>query len=152
MENQALYQVSEITLAYTPKIKPGERPKVSTFKEAYQLFLSSWDTGKIEFIEEFKVMLLNTRKKVLGIYTVSSGGFKECLIDAKLVFASALLGCATDIILAHNHPSGDKSPSANDLHLTRKLSEVGTLLDIRVVDHIIVTLDGYYSFADEVVL
>lgn len=152
MENQALNQVSEITLTYRPQIRPQERPKVTTSKEAYDILLSSWDKGKIEFIEEFKVILLNTRKKVLGIYTVSTGGIKECLVDTKLVFASALLGCATDIILAHNHPSGNKMPSAQDLHLTRKLSEVGKLLDIKVEDHIIVTVDGYYSFADEGVL
>jgi DNA repair protein RadC len=152
MENQTLNQVSEITLTYRPQIRPQERPKVITSKEAYDILLSSWDKGKIEFIEEFKVMLLNARKKVLGIYTVSTGGLKECLVDAKLVFASALLGCATDIVLAHNHPSGNKSPSVQDLNLTKKLSEIGKLLDINVVDHIIVTLDSYYSFADESIL
>jgi len=152
MENQTLNQVAEISLTYTPQIRPMDRPQVFTANEAYQVLLSVWDKGKIEFIEEFKVILLNRNKRVLGVCTVTTGGLSECLVDTKLVFASALLGCATDIILAHNHPSGNKQPSVNDYRLTKQLSEAGKVLDIKVVDHIIVTSDDYYSFADEGVL
>ena len=152
MENQTLNHVAEISLTYRPQIRPQDRPKISSAKEAYEVLLSSWDKDKIEFIERFKVILLNKNKRVLGIYTVSTGGLACCLVDTKLVFASALLGCATDIILAHNHPTGNRQPSVADLQITTQIKEAGRVLDIPVVDHIIITVDGYYSFADEGVL
>jgi len=98
MENQML-QVAEIQLTYRPVIRPQDRPKITSAHEAYRLLLESWDSGKIEFIEQFKLMLLNRNNKVLGIYTVSTGGLAGCMVDMKLVFASALLSCASDIIL-----------------------------------------------------
>ena len=152
MENQTLHQVAEISLTYRPQIRPMYRPQVSIVKEAYQVLLTTWDKGKIEFIEEFKLILLIRNKRVLGIYTVITGGISDCLVDTKLVFASALLGCATDIILAHNHPSGNKHPSVNDYRLTKQLREAGKVLGIEVVDHIIVTPGDYYSFAYQGVL
>jgi DNA repair protein RadC len=97
-------------------------------------------------------LLLNKNKRVLGVYTVSTGGFAGCLVDSKLVFASALLGCATDLILAHNHPTGNIQPSMQDIQITKQTKEAGRIFDIPVIDHIIVTTDGYYSFADEDVL
>ena len=144
-----MLQVSEITLSYKPEIKPLDRPKVTSSKQAYELLLNSWDKNRIEFVEEFKVMLLNRNSRVLGIVTVCSGGISRCLVDIKLVFASALVGCATGIILSHNHPSGNIQPSEEDLNITKRISAAGKLLEIQVLDHIIVTVDGYYSFGDE---
>ena len=69
--------------------------------------------------------------------------------DPKLIFAAALKACASSIILAHNHPSGNLKPSQSDIDLTRKLKDGGKLLEIQMLDHIIVTTEGYYSFADE---
>lgn len=152
MENQTMLQVSEITLSYRPQIRPLDRPKVTSSKLAYELLLSTWDMGKIEFTEEFKVMLLNRNCKVLGIYTVCTGGISRCLVDVKLIFASALVGCASGIILSHNHPSGNVQPSAEDLSLTKRICEAGKLLELQVLDHIIVTVDGYYSFGDEALI
>ena len=99
--------------------------------------------------ETFNVMLLNRANEVLGIYRLSKGSVSGTLVDPKLVFSVALKGLASVIILAHNHPSGTLKPSSADIELTRKLVEGGKLLDIQIVDHIIVTRHGYYSFADE---
>jgi len=96
-----------------------------------------------------KILLLNRANKCLGIFTVSQGGTTSTEVDAKLIFATALKCNAINIILAHNYPSGNLSPSGADTQLTKKLKEGGKLLNIDVLDHIIITEDGYYSFADE---
>ncbi|WP_407667040.1 JAB domain-containing protein [Mucilaginibacter sabulilitoris] len=79
---------------------------------------------------------------------MGTGGMAECFVDVKLVFASALLSCAHCLILAHNHPSGNLNSSEHDINMTRRIKETGRVLDIQVLDHIIVTTDGYSSFTD----
>lgn len=143
------YQVAEIQLIYKSNVKPSLRPKISHSKDAYQVLLENWDDTKLEFVEQFKVIFTNRAHKVLGIYEVSTGGVSGTVADQKLIFASALKALACGIILAHNHPSGNLQPSQADITLTRKLIEAGKLLEIQVLDHIILTSEGYYSFADE---
>jgi DNA repair protein RadC len=104
---------------------------------------------KVEFIEQFKIMLLNRANKVLGIVEITSGTSTATIVDPKLIFAAALKANACSIIAAHNHPSGNRIPSQADIHLTKKLIDGGKLLEIQILDHIIVTTEGYYSFADE---
>lgn len=89
---------------------------------------------------------------MLGVYVVSTGVVLATIADPKLIFAAAIKGSATAIILAHNHPSGQLKPSDADISLTKKLKEGGEFLEIPVLDHIIVTSENYYSFADEGVL
>ena len=113
------------------------------------MLLENWDSTKIEFVEQFKVMMMNRANKVLGIFEVSTGGVSGTVADPKLIFAAAIKANACGIILAHNHPSGTTQPSQSDIALTRKIKEGGKLLDVQLLDHIIVTLEGQYSFADE---
>ena len=94
-------------------------------------------------------MLLNRANRVLGIIEISTGGISGTVADPKLVFTAALKSAASSIVLAHNHPSGNLSPSQADINLTRKLKSAGESLDIAVVDHIILTSESYFSFADE---
>ena len=143
------YQVAEIQLTYKSDVKPSLRPKISGSKDAYNILAENWDNSKIEFVEQFKVMLLNRANKVLGIFEVSSGGSTGTVADPKLIFAAAIKANACGIILAHNHPSGNLQPSQADNELTRRMKEGGKLLEIQVLDHVIVTIDGYFSFADE---
>lgn len=143
------YQVAEIQLSYKSNVKASERPKISNSKDAYEVFLSSWDDSKIEFVEQFKVMLTNRANKVLGIFELSSGGVSGTVADPKLIFAAAIKANACGILLAHNHPSGSTQPSQSDIALTKKIKEGGKLLDVQLLDHIIVTADSHYSFADE---
>jgi DNA repair protein RadC len=143
-------QVAEIQLIYKSKVKASDRPQVSTSSDAYQIFKHNWDENKIEFIEQFKVLFLNRSNKVLGIYELSTGGISGTVADPKLVFAAALKANASNIILCHNHPSGNTKPSKADEQLTQKIKEAGKYLDLPVIDHLIITSDdGYYSFADE---
>lgn len=144
-----MYKVAEIELIYKTRVKASQRPKVSSSKEVYQILLQSWDENKIEFVEQFKILLLNRGGRILGIYEVSSGGVSGTVADPKLIFSAALKANASSLILSHNHPSGNTRPSDADRQLTRRIKMAGELLDISVLDHIIVTTEGYCSFADE---
>jgi DNA repair protein RadC len=149
MVHNTLFKVAEVELTYKPKYKPSERPQISTSKQAHEVFIAHWSLGKIELIEEFKILLLNRRNRVLGIVDISMGGVTETLADPKVIFAVALKSGASGIILCHNHPSEELQPGKSDVDLTRKLQQGARLLDILILDHLIVSKDAFYSFADE---
>jgi DNA repair protein RadC len=152
MENtneKGLFQVTEIQLTYKSNVKPSQRPKITGSKDVYSIFKEQWDDTKIELVEQFKVMLTNRANKVLGIFEASTGGVSGTVADPKLIFAAAIKAGASGVILAHNHPSGNLTASQADIDLTRKMKEGGKFLEIQVLDHIIMTTEGYYSFADE---
>jgi DNA repair protein RadC len=146
---KTLFEVAEIELSYRSKVKASLRPKISASKDAYEILKQYWDESKIEFIEQFQVLLLNRANKVIGIYKVSSGTTVGTVADPKSVFVAALKTNACAVILAHNHPSGNLTPSQPDIDLTKKLVAAGKILDIQVLDHIILTSESYYSFSDE---
>lgn len=149
---KGLLQVAEIELVYKTKVKASERPKITCSKDAYKLLLETWDENKIEFVEQFKILLLNRGNKVLGIYETSTGGICGTVADIRLIFAAALKSNAVNIMLCHNHPSSNLKPSRADDELTAKIREAGKFLDIQVLDHLIIYKEGYYSYADEGVL
>ena len=125
---------------------------VSCSRDAEEILRSIWNEGLIELKEEFYILLLSRSNKVKGYYKVSEGGVSGTVVDPKIVFSVALKCTACGIILAHNHPSGNLAPSVQDSELTKKLIAGGKLLEISVLDHLILTTDGYYSFADEGVM
>ena len=108
-----------------------------------------WDKDSLEIYESVIVVFLNRANKTIGWMKVSQGGLSGTVVDNRLILATALKGLAQGIILAHNHPSGNTQPSENDTKMTRKLKEGCELLDIALLDHIIITADSYYSYADE---
>lgn len=99
--------------------------------------------------EEFWVIFLNASNRVVRKHCISRGGMTGTLADQRIIFREALLHKATSLILCHNHPSGAINPSDADRGLTRKVSEAGLLMDIKVLDHLIITEHAYFSFADE---
>lgn len=99
--------------------------------------------GKIAFLEEFKVILLNRSNHVLGIFEISMGGVSGTSVDPKVVFAIALKGNASGIIITHNHPNGSLRPGEADVKLTKRLVDCGQLLDINIWDHIILSEKSY---------
>ncbi|QIJ90185.1 UPF0758 family protein [Mesoflavibacter sp. HG96] len=139
--------IQEIKVSYTSGNR--DKVKITNSKDSYELLLSCWSQRTIELQEEFKVLLLNRNHQVLGIYPLSKGGVSGTVVDAKLVFSVALKCNASSIIIAHNHPSGNLKPSEADIRLTQKLKEAGNYLDVKVLDHIILSREGYYSFVDE---
>ncbi len=102
--------------------------------------------------EEFWILFLNNSNKLVKKEQLSKGGITGTLVDVRLVFKIALEIFATSIILCHNHPSGKLAPSDADRQLTRKIKSAGECLDVKVLDHIIITEKGFYSFADEGIL
>jgi DNA repair protein RadC len=145
----ALTTVAEVELIYKSRVKPSERPLVNSSGKCYQLLLQTWDENKIDFVEQFKVLLLNRCNRVLGILELSTGGVTGSVADVRLVMTAALKANAVVVILSHNHPSGNLKPSRADIELTAKIKQAGKFLNIQVLDHVIVTSEGYYSFDDE---
>lgn len=142
-----LLNVAEIKVSYnttdTPKVK------IKSGEDAYNVLLASWDLDTIELQEEFKVLLLNRSNEVLGIYPLSKGGITGTVVDQRLIFAVALKCNATAIIIAHNHPSGKLLPSEADITLTKSIGKCAALLEISLLDHLIVTKNGFYSFSNQ---
>ena len=102
--------------------------------------------------EEFWVLFLNNSNKILAKTHLSKGGMTSTIVDVRIVMKQALEHSATAIVLVHNHPSGVPNPSESDTLLTEKFKSAAESLDIRVLDHIIVTEKNYFSFADESLL
>ncbi len=98
--------------------------------------------------EEFWILLLNRKNQFISIHKISTGGVSATLVDSKIIFKLAIENLASGIVLSHNHPSGNSTPSKNDEELTANISKAAKLFDIVVVDHIIVAGNTYYSFAD----
>ncbi len=140
-------QVTELTLNYAHK-HPLSDLKIATSQDAYKILSANW-SDQMEIVEEFNILLLNRANKVLGMQNISKGGYSATVVDAKVVFVSALIGKASSIVLSHNHPSGNLRPSKQDEALTKRLVKGAKLLDLKILDHLIITSQGYYSFTDE---
>ena len=142
-------KVSEIELSYKPQQAVSTLPKVDSSEDAYRVFIETWDSEKLEFIEQFRAIFLNRASRVIGICTVTSGGLSSTVLDYRLLYAAALKALASAVIIAHNHPSGNPKPSEADKKVTKLVHEAGKLLDIALIDHLIVTKEGYYSFSEQ---
>lgn len=150
MSYQISTQVTEVKMVYYNKVKADDRPQIRSSFDAYEVLAANWDSGTIGLFEEFYILLLDRSNRVMGRYLVSQGGMAGTVVDAKLLFASALKCRASSIILAHNHPSGTLQASLPDKTLTKKIVKGGEVLDIAVLDHLILSPEGgYLSFADE---
>ncbi|MBB1139033.1 MULTISPECIES: JAB domain-containing protein [Myroides] len=143
---------SEVELIYKSKIKASKRPQITSSYSAYQIALKAWDSNKIELLEQFKVLMLSNNNKVLGVLEASSGGITGTIVDLRIIFSALLKANATAFIIVHNHPSGKLTPSDADRQITRKIKEASKMLDITLLDHLIITAESYYSFADEGIL
>ncbi len=141
-------RIAEIELSYKPSIKLASLTEFYRSNDVYRIIMKFWDPQKIEFIEQLKIMLVR-KHRVIGICTISTGNVNNTIADPKMIFSVALKANATNIILVHNHPSGNLTPSRSDQELTFKIASIGRLLDLTLADHLIITNDGYYSFLDE---
>lgn len=122
------------------------KPKITSSQDVYNLMQPQLSDLSHE---EFWVLILNRSNQVLKKQQISSGGVSGTVADPKIIFNKALEELASGIILVHNHPSGNLKPSQADILLTKKLKQAGEVLEIAVLDHVIFTDSGYYSFADE---
>ncbi|RZJ46546.1 MAG: JAB domain-containing protein [Chryseobacterium sp.] len=123
-----------------------EKPQISSSNDAYQilkLHLADLRT------EEFWAIFLNQSNKVIHIAQLTQGGINQSIVDIRIVFKTALDHFATGIIVSHNHPSGNLKPSAEDIQITKKITEAGNVMNVQLLDHLIITQNSYLSFADE---
>jgi len=143
------FKLAEIEVIYSTKVKPSDRLKVVTSSDAAEAFRSAWKQS-LEHKESFYALYLNRNNLVLGIHKISEGGLSGTLIDVRCIFQVALKANACSVVVAHNHPSGNRIPSEADKSITQKIKEAGKFLDIPLLDHLIMLPDeGYTSFADE---
>lgn len=144
---KAITIVSALELGRRRKaVSTQERPKISASKDAYEQL-----KGELIDIphEEFWMLMLNRAHRIIKKQKISLGGVHGTVADPKIIFKVALDELASGIIVAHNHPSGNLTPSQQDIDLTKKLKEAGKLLEIQLLDHLIIAGKNYYSFADE---
>ena len=141
------YTVGEVELSYKPKFKSLHQ--VSCSEDVYKYLLPTYKEGTICYKEYFKVLFLNQAKQILGYTLISEGGITDTTVDVRVILQAALLTNSVAIILAHNHPSGNTKPSRQDMEITKQVKEAARLMRITVLDHLILTDTGYYSFSDE---
>jgi DNA repair protein RadC len=146
---ESIPQIAEISISYKPIITKIK--KITSSKDAYDVLYPFFDENTIALQEHFMVMFLNHSNQVLGVYPVSKGGISGTVADVRLILGVALKCAASSIILVHNHPSGNLTPSTADEMLTLKVKHAGEYMDIKLIDHLIVTplKSKYYSFLDE---
>ncbi len=126
-----------------------EKPQITSSKDCFNLMKPV--IGDLEH-EEFWVLFLNNANKVLAQTQISKGGLTATVVDVRLLFKRSLELSSVGLIVCHNHPSGKLQPSNADKQITQKIKQAGVTLDIKLLDHLIITENNYFSFADEGVL
>lgn len=139
--------VAEIEVVYKPAI--SDKPIISSSLDAYNVLVNFFPSETLCLQERFVAMYLNRSNRVIGVYPMSVGGITGTVVDVRLLLSVALKTAATGIILAHNHPSGNLKPSEADKEITNKIKSACKLMDIELLDHLIISPVGSYSFADE---
>jgi len=143
------HTVAEVRLSYKPVASLKDLPVISTPLSAYKLLKSLWDDDSLQLQEHFLILLLDAQKRCLGYTEISKGGSTSTIVEPKFIFQAALLSNADSILLAHNHPSGELKASVADISLTKRIGKLATLHGIQLVDHIILTSEGFYSMKNE---
>lgn len=123
--------------------------KIDSPESAGEVLRKCYPSGEIEFREYVIALFLNAKNEVMGYEFVSVGGPGQCFLDPITVYQMALTCNARGIIISHNHPSGSAEPSQEDYQITKKINEGCKLLGLRLMDHIIITTNKYYSFKEE---
>jgi DNA repair protein RadC len=124
------------------------RTKITSSKDSYDVIKQFYHQD-ITLYESFFLLLLNNSNETIGFVKISQGGITGTVVDVRIIAKYCVEVLATSCILAHNHPSGKLRPSDADLTITKKTKEALAILDVRVLDHIILTEEGHYSFADD---
>lgn len=139
--------LAEVQISYSSHVKAKDRMKISGSADAADAFRAIWPA--FDHIEFCYMLMMNRQNQILGYHQISKGGMTGAVIDVRVVFQVALKACATSVILAHNHPSGNLETSDADRRITNQIKSAGVFLDIPLLDHLIMTTDSYMSMADE---
>jgi len=136
----------ELKVIRERRVGYGQRTQFRSSQDIYEMFRERFIQADRE---EFVVLLLDVKNKLLGFHVVSVGSLTSSIVHPREVYKVAILGNAAAIILLHNHPSGDPTPSAEDLSITTRLHQIGEMLGMRVLDHIVIGDGRYVSFVDD---
>lgn len=142
--------LSEIQVSYKPGLKSSK--PINSSQDAFYILAELFPEETICLQEQFVVLYVNRANKVIGSYQLSKGGLTGTVADVRLILSVALKTLASGLIIAHNHPSGNLKPSEADIGLTKKIKQSAKLMDIELLDHIIISDEGYFSFVDEGIL
>lgn len=142
----------KLTVSFDKNVKKSELKVIQSSMDIAEVLRQVFNKDTFDWTEEFIMLCLNRKNAVVGFYKVSSGGMTGTVADPKVIYTLALQCTATSIVIAHNHPSGNLRPSKQDEELTQKIKHAGTMLDIKLLDHIILNDENYFSFADEGIL
>lgn len=142
------YSVGEVELTYKNRVPFEERQNVASAYSAYMQVLNIIDPNKIDYKEFFVVIFCDRMGNMTGYHTLATGGIDGCSVDVRQVMQGALLTNSACLLVAHNHPSGALRPSAADREVTKMINNACKALDIRPLDHLIVTTHGFYSFTE----
>jgi DNA repair protein RadC len=142
-----------LTLAKESTTFPIENLTSPETTAAFMRKIYKKELCEINLNEYFYTLYLNKANQIIGYSKIGEGGYSGVVVDGKIIFSNALKNSNCHaIILVHNHPSGQNKPSDNDISLTRKLKNFGSMIDMQVIDHLIITKHNYYSFADNGIL
>jgi DNA repair protein RadC len=128
-----------------------EKVSITSSKNAAD-YIRQFYSDDIEIYESFFILLLNRANKTIGYAKISQGGITGTYVDKKIIAKYVIDSLASGIIIAHNHPSGNLTPSDADKRITKEIKEICTLIDSSLLDHVILTSEGYLSFSDEGIL
>jgi DNA repair protein RadC len=141
--------VHELEIVYKPGVIPTDK-KVTNSEEAHRVLMQVFNHNTIACQEQVIVLHLDHANQVKGFQRLSYGGISTTTIDIRLVLSVALKSFASGLIISHNHPTGNTKPSDQDVQITKKLKDACEILDLKLLDHVIVTPGhGYFSFRDE---
>lgn len=141
--------IINIKLTYSHRVKKSDRINLKSSREGAEAIREIIDADTINLHEDFYTIHLNQANDIIGVHHVSRGGITGTVADPRIILSTALQCAACAIILVHNHPSGNLQPSKADQEITQKIKNAASYLDIKVLDHLILSEEGYYSFADE---
>lgn len=145
---EKMFNIAEVKLSYSCKVRKADRYTIRDSRSAYKLMKKIHPEDTLEFEEQMYMFVMNNATEVIGVKHLSTGGLTGTVVDVSTVLTTALLSRAKNIMLWHNHPSGQLRPSLADITITKKVAEACNLLDIKLLDHIIITPESYYSMAD----
>ncbi len=152
IQHQEIWKSSdlqEIASVYIPAIKVQERTKIHMSRNVFEYYTNHVRNYRDNLAERFIIIPVNRGNYILGWYEVSTGGIGGTVTDIKMIIQQLLLTNAYAAVIIHNHPSGNVTPSEHDIKLTKRIKDAMILFEMILLDHIIVSEDNYYSFADE---
>ena len=139
--------IAEVKITYSNPVKSADRIKVVGSSDVARALREFWPS--YDHVEFCYMLMLNRQNQILGYNQVAKGGITGTVVDTRVIYQVALKANASSIIIAHNHPSGNLDPSNADKKITREVKDAGKILNITLLDHVILTSDGFHSMADE---